>query len=53
MSKKKKEFDAVQFQRKVRKKLSRQYSSNPEAFVRQLRDKYGDVREQKATARKR
>ena len=53
MKKRKKEFDAVQFQRKVRKKSSREYTSNPEAFVRELKDKYGGLRKHKAAAPKR
>ena len=53
MKKRKKEFDAVQFQRKVRKKSSREYSSNPEAFIRELKDKYGSLRKHRAAAPKR
>ncbi|MCK4728996.1 MAG: hypothetical protein KAT27_08745 [Desulfobacterales bacterium] len=39
----KKKFDAVKFQRKVREELSKKYSSNREAFLRELREKYGNL----------
>ena len=37
---KKKKFDAVKFQRKAREELSKKYASNPEAFLRELKDRY-------------
>jgi hypothetical protein len=39
-----KRFDAVRFQREVRQELSNQYNSDPEAFLRELREKYGNLR---------
>lgn len=44
----KKKFDAVRFQRKVREQLSERYLSNREAFLRELREKYGSLRKEKA-----
>jgi len=41
-------FDAVKFQRKVREELSEKYSSNREAFLRELKEKYGNLQKQKA-----
>lgn len=46
----KKKFDAVKFQRKVREDLSRKYCSNREAFLRELKEKYSDLRKQKFSA---
>ena len=43
----KKKFDAVGFQRKVRQKLSKSYSSNRGNFLKELREKYGYSRKQK------
>jgi len=43
----KKKFDAVKFQLKVREELSKKYSSNREAFLRELKEKYGDLQKQK------
>jgi len=37
----KKTFDAVNFQRKVRAELSKQYLENREAFLKELTGKYG------------
>ncbi|MEJ2067709.1 MAG: hypothetical protein P8Y09_07135 [Deltaproteobacteria bacterium] len=37
----KKTFDAVNFQRKVRAELSKQYVKNREAFLKELAEKYG------------
>jgi len=45
-----KRFDTVEFQRKVRKKFSEQYSSDREAFVRELKDKYGHLPKGKTKA---
>jgi hypothetical protein len=42
----KKKFDAVEFQRKVREELSKEYSSNREAFLRELKEKYGYLQKQ-------
>lgn len=44
----KKKFDAVKFQRKVREELSEKYASNREAFLRELKEKYGNLQKQKA-----
>ncbi|GFP30712.1 hypothetical protein HKBW3C_03139 [Candidatus Hakubella thermalkaliphila] len=44
----KKKFDAVKFQRKVREELSEKYSSNREAFLRELKEKYGNLQKQRA-----
>ena len=51
----KKRFDAVEFQRKAREELSKRYCADPEAFVRELQEKYGRPREpkQSATAKQR
>ncbi len=43
----KKKFDAVDFQRRVREDLSKKYTSNREAFLRELKEKYGKLRRQK------
>jgi hypothetical protein len=45
----KKKFDAVMFQRKIRKELSEAYLSNREAFLRELKEKYGNLHKQRAT----
>jgi len=37
----KKKFDAVKFQRKVREELSKKYNVDREAFLRELKEKYG------------
>ncbi len=39
----KKKFDAVKFQRKVREELSKEYTSDREGFLRELREKYGHL----------
>ena len=44
----KKKFDAVKFQRNVREKLSEKYTSDREAFLRELKEKYGNLQKQKA-----
>ena len=46
----KKSFDAVKYQRKVREELSEKYASNREAFLKELRDKYGHLRKGKITS---
>ena len=43
----KKKFDAVRFQRKAREELSEKYISNREAFLRELKEKYGNLQKQK------
>ena len=43
----KKKFDSVKFQRKVREELSGKYSSNREAFLRELKEKYGYLKKTK------
>jgi hypothetical protein len=43
----KKKFDAVEFQREVRKELSKKYSTNRDAFLRELKKKYGYLKRQK------
>jgi len=43
----KKKFDAVEFQRKVRKELGEKYLSNREAFLYKLEEKYGDLQRKK------
>jgi hypothetical protein len=40
----KKTFDAVNFQRKVRAELSKQYLENREAFLKELTEKYGKLK---------
>lgn len=42
----KKKFDAVKFQRKVREELSEKYSSDREAFLCELKEKYGNLQKQ-------
>ena len=42
----KKKFDAVKFQRKIREELSERYNSDRDAFLRELREKYGKLRKQ-------
>lgn len=43
----KKMADAVSFQRKARTELSRKYLENREAFLKDLRTKYGRLRKSK------
>ena len=43
----KKKFDAVKFQRKIREELSEKYTSNRKAFLRELKEKYGNLEKQK------
>lgn len=43
----KKKFDAVEFQRKVREKLSKSYLSNPQKFLRELKQKGDRLQKQK------
>jgi len=40
----KKKFDAVGFQRKAREELSKKYTSNREAFIRELCEKYSGLK---------
>lgn len=44
----KKTFDAVNFQRKVRAELSKQYLEDREAFLRGLKEKYGKAKKYRA-----
>ena len=46
----KKKFDAVKFQRKVREEMSRKYSADRKAFLRELREKYSHLQKQKSSA---
>ena len=39
--------DAVKFQRKIREELSKNYNSDRDAFLCELREKYGNLRKQK------
>ncbi len=43
----KKTFDAVNFQRKVRAELSKQYVENREAFLKELKEQYGMLKKSK------
>ena len=43
----KKKFDAVEFQRKIRKELGEEYLSDREGFLCELEEKYGDLQKQK------
>lgn len=43
----KKKFDAVNFQRKVRAELSKQYSENREAFLKEVTGKYRKLNKSK------
>jgi len=43
----KKKFDAVNFQRNVRKELSEKYLSDREGFLRELKENYGNLQKQK------
>jgi hypothetical protein len=43
----KKTFDAVNFQRKVRAELSKQYLENREAFLKELMEKYHKIKKSK------
>lgn len=44
----KKKFDAVKFQRKMREELGKKYNSDRDAFLCELKEKYGNLRKQKA-----
>ena len=43
----KKKFDAVEFQRKIREELGKEYLSDREGFLCELEEKYGDLQKQK------
>jgi len=43
----KKRFDAVNFQRKIRAELSKQYLENREAFIKVITKKYGKLKKSK------
>lgn len=42
-----KKFNAVMFQRKVREELSKKYIENREAFLSELKERYGKYKIQK------
>ncbi|MBN2541551.1 hypothetical protein JXI42_01690 [bacterium] len=42
-----KKFKAVDFQRQVREKLSAEYNAGRDAFLRELKEKYGHLRKGK------
>lgn len=44
-----KKFDAVKFQRKVREELGKKYSTNRDAFLRELNEKYGHLQKKKVS----
>jgi len=44
----KKKFDAVNFQRKVRAELGKQYLENREAFLKELTGKYSKLKKSKS-----
>jgi len=46
----KKKFDAVEFQRKVREEVSKEYSTNRDVFLRKLKEKYGHLHKGKVGA---
>jgi ribosomal protein L29 len=43
-----KKFDAVKFQRKMREELGKKYNSDRDAFLRELKENYGNLRKQEA-----
>ena len=43
----KKRFDAVEFQRKIRKELGEKYLTDREEFLYELEEKYGALHKQK------
>jgi hypothetical protein len=43
----KKAFDAVNFQRKIRAELSKQYLENREGFLKELTEKYRKLKKSK------
>ena len=45
----KKKFDAVNFQRKVRAELGKQYLENREALLKELAEKYGKLKKSKGS----
>ena len=40
----KKKHDAVEFQRRVREELSKQYNSDRDRFLRELKEQYGHLK---------
>lgn len=44
----KKKFDAVDFQRKIREELSEKYNADREAFLKDLKKKYGFLKKGKS-----
>jgi len=45
----KKKFDAVKFQRKIREELSNRYETDRNAFLKELKEKYGSLKKGKLT----
>ena len=45
----KKKFDAVKFQRKIREKLGDKYNTDREAFLNELKVKYGVLKKGRPT----
>jgi hypothetical protein len=43
-----KKFDAVKFQRKIREELSKKYIADHNAFLKELRKKYGFLKKGKS-----
>jgi hypothetical protein len=43
----KKKFNAVMFQRQVREELSKRYLENREVFLKELKEKYGNLQKEK------
>ncbi len=41
-------FDAVKFQRKIREELSKKYAADREAFLKELKTKYGSLKKRKS-----
>ncbi len=42
-----KKFNAVEFQRKVREEMSKEYTTNRQAFLQELKKKYGHLQKHK------
>ncbi len=43
----KKKFDAVKYQREIRKELGKKYLADREGFLRELNEKYGHLKKQR------
>lgn len=48
----KKRFDAVAFQRKVREDLGKRYATDREAFLRELEQRYRDLKGRRVQSQK-